>query len=102
MTRQSLTPEPLLLHRVDASQLQAPVRVVTGRVEQRQCAPGVCQGLRTCSDVHCEGHPVNEVQPHERNAQATRRFWLTYLAGLAAVAAFVIPNADRIVGLFTR
>ena len=93
---------PHSVSRIDTLDLQSPVRVVPGSFEQRQCAPGVCQGLPTCSDVHCEGHPVNEAQPHERNAQATRRFWLTYIAGLAAFAAFVIPNADRIVGLFTR
>lgn len=90
------------MHQRPASAATDIPEFVTGRVEQRQCAPGMCQGLRTCSDVHCEGHPVNEVQPHERNAKATRRFWLTYIAGLAAFAAFVIPNADRIVGLFTR
>ena len=31
---QSLTGDPLLLHRVDASQLQAPVHVAHGRIEE--------------------------------------------------------------------
>lgn len=99
----SLTPDQYLLHRIDASKLADNRAVqVTGRIEQRQCAPGLCQGLRTCNDIHCEGHPVNEVQPHERNAKATRRFWLAYLACVAAFLAAVIPNADALVGLFTR
>lgn len=79
----SLTPEPLLLHRVDASQLQTPVRIVHGPVEQRQCRPGLCQGLPTCKDVHCEGHPANDVRADERDAPMTRKV----LAGYAAVLA---------------
>ena len=101
-TRSTLPRTHASVHRIDTDGLRAPISMAPGHVEQRQCRPGYCEGLPTCKDVHCEGHPVNEVQPHERNAQATRRFWLTYIAGLAAFAAFVIPNADRIVGLFTR
>lgn len=81
--RASLTPEPLLLHRVDASQLQTPVRIVHGDVEQRQCRPGMCQGLPTCNYHNCEGHPANDVRPEERDGPMT----LKVLAGYAAVLA---------------
>ena len=75
--RASLTPEPLLLaterlHRVDASQLQTPVRIVNGPVEQRQCRPGMCEGLPTCGDHACQGHPGNEVRPEERDGPPER------------------------------
>lgn len=102
MNHQSLTHEHLLLHRVDASQLQAPLRIVHGPIEQRRCRPGMCDGLATCTDFCCEGHPANDVQPHERDASTTRRFWLAYAAGVVVFLAAVIPNADRIVGLFIR
>lgn len=53
----SLTPDQYLLHRIDASQLaDAPLRVVPGHIEQRQCAPAMCQGLPTCNDHACQGH----------------------------------------------
>lgn len=81
---QSLTGDPLLLHRIDAHQLTtAPLAQVPGRIEQRQCAPGLCQGLPTCSDVHCEGHPANEVRPEERDGPLTARVVLVYFATLA-------------------
>lgn len=79
----SLTPEPLLLHRVDANQMQAPLRIVHGDVEQRPCRPGMCQGLPTCNDHSCEGHPANDVHPEERDGPMT----LKVLAGYAAVLA---------------
>lgn len=53
----SLTGDPLLLHRVDASQLQAPVRVVPGRIEEHPADENQGRGLdhlskkRTLSDV---------------------------------------------------
>lgn len=79
----SLTPEPLLLHRVDASQLQTPVRIVPGPVEQRQCRPGMCEGLPTCGDHACPGHPGNDVRPEERDGPLLRKVLLAYGATLA-------------------
>lgn len=78
-----LTADPLRLHRVDASQMQAPLHIVHGDVEQRQCRPGMCQGLPTCNDHNCEGHPANDVHPEERAGPMT----LKVLAGYAAVLA---------------
>lgn len=79
----SLTADPLRLHRVDASQLQTPVRIVHGDVEQRQCRPGMCQGLPTCNDHNCEGHPANDVRPEERDGPLLRKVLLAYGATLA-------------------
>lgn len=56
---------------------------VHGRIEQRQCAPGLCQGLHTCRDHHCEGHPANEVRPQERDGPLTARVLVGYFATLA-------------------
>jgi hypothetical protein len=53
----SLTGDPLLLHRVDASQLQAPVHVVNGAVEQRGCTHDCNQGR------NCTCRPVTERKP---------------------------------------
>ena len=105
----SLTPEPLLLHRVDASQLQTPVRIVNGPVEQRQCRPGMCQGLPTCGDHACQGHPgtatrsvrpADEPSPPERvPGKATSLLgWVVALLvfGLLALAVAVMgPPHDH-------
>lgn len=83
--------DPLLLHRVDASQLTtAPVHVVHGEVEQRQCRPGKCEGLHTCSDHHCEGHPCNDPAPQDRDPQLLRIVATVYLVifGLCAAAGW--------------
>jgi hypothetical protein len=56
INRASLTPDPYLLHRVDASQLQAPVRVVNGAVEQRGCTHDCNQG-RSCT---CAPQPAQK------------------------------------------
>lgn len=95
MNHQSLTQDPLLLHRVDASQMQAPVHIVHGHVEQRQCRPGMCQGLPTCQDVHCEGHPCNDVTDDERDPVALRWFLAGYLAFIAVCMA-TVAYADHI------
>ncbi len=82
----SLTADPLLLHRIDARQLADNRSVhVAGAIEQRQCAPGLCQGLPTCGDHHCQGHPVNEVKPEERDGPLLLKVLLAYAATLAAV-----------------
>lgn len=54
---------PHSVSRIDTLGLESPVRIVPGSFEQRQCAPGVCQGLPTCSDEHCEGHPGTASRP---------------------------------------
>lgn len=59
----------------------------------RPCGPGECRGNASCQDVYCEGHPVNQVQPHERDPLAMRWFWITYTAGLLAALA-LITKAD--------
>lgn len=87
--RTSLTPEPLLLHRVDASQLADDRAVhVAGAVEQRrQCRPGLCEGLSTCNDHACQGHQESEVPEGERDGRAFLRFWAGYLLVLAVSVA---------------
>lgn len=45
INRASLTPEPLLLHREDASQLQAPVHVVNGDPEEHPADENQGRGL---------------------------------------------------------
>ena len=107
--RPSLTAEPLLLHRIDASQLtDAPVHVELGAVEQRQCRPGMCQGLHTCSDHACQGHPgttkavrpADEPSPPERAPGASTSFigWVVVLLVfclLAAAVAVMGPPQDH-------
>ena len=101
INRASLTPDPFLLrtglHRVDASQLaEAPVHVHHGAVEQRtQCRPGVCEGLHTCADHACQGHPDNEVAEDERDATLTR--WVLAIYGAILVAGWAaVFHADAI------
>jgi hypothetical protein len=90
----SLTADPLLLnterlHRVDASQLtEAPVHVVHGAVEQRQCRPGLCEGLRTCNDRHCQGHPCND--PQDQDVPESERDGPLLLKVLAGYALFLL------------
>ena len=62
----------------------------------RPCGPGVCRSNPGCADVYCEGHPVNQVQPHEHDPLAMRWFWITYAAGLLAALA-LITKADALV-----
>ena len=98
----SLTADQLLLnterlHRVDASQLQAPVHVVHGKPEQREPAcwgHGVgCMRDPACHDTRCEGHPCNDdgfdVPATERDAPLLRKV----LAAYAAVFAFCAWSA---------
>lgn len=88
--RDSLTGDPLLLHRIDAQQLTtAPLAEVHGRIQQRQCSPGMCQGLPTCNDHACQGHPCNDVPTSERDGPLLAKVLLAYtgaltLCGLAA------------------
>lgn len=98
--RRSLTPEPYLLERIDASQLQAPVRVVAGAVhEPRSCRPGVCEGLKACRDHDCEGHPSKHTptdqDKDERGGLTFLGFWLGYLAVLAVAVAGAWQLASR-------
>jgi hypothetical protein len=91
----SLTADPLLLnterlHRVDASQLtEAPVHVVHGAVEQRQCRPGLCEGLRTCKDRQCQGHPCNDSDGHTPQPQTPGES-RSLLGWLAAIVVFCL------------
>jgi hypothetical protein len=72
------------------------VHVHHGAVEQRtQCRPGVCEGLHTCDDRACQGHPDNEVTEDERDATLTRWVLAIYAAILAAGWAAVF-YADAI------
>lgn len=87
---ESLTGDPLLLHRIDGQQLTDNRAVqVPGAIEQRQCAPGMCQGLPTCNDHACQGHPCNDVPTSERDGPLLAKVLLVYtgaltLCGLAA------------------
>ena len=81
---------PHSVSRIDTLDLQSPVRVVPGSFEQRQCAPGVCQGLPTCSDVHCEGHPNNAVRDDERDPRAVRWFLVGYGSFIAACLLAIV------------
>ena len=60
------------------------------------CGAGVCRSNPGCQDVYCEGHPANQVQPHEHDPLAMRWFWITYVAGLLAALA-LITKADALV-----
>ena len=92
---------PHSVSRIDTLDLQSPVRVVPGSFEQRQCAPGMCQGLPTCSDVHCEGHPINEPTPAQRDPVSLRWFLVGYGSFIAA-CLLAIANADSIYHWLTR
>lgn len=73
------------LHRVDTRQLpDDSAAMFAGRPEQR-CGQGVCRGLPTCTDTHCEGHPANAVTEDERDARLTRWVWGAYAATVAAL-----------------
>lgn len=99
---QSLTGDPLLLHRIDAHQLTtAPLAEVPGRIEQRQCAPGLCQGLAGCRDVFCEGHPANAPTEADRDPVALRWFLVGYCTFIGA-CLLAIANADGIYHWLTR
>lgn len=100
--RESLTGDPLLLHRIDAQQLTtARLAEVQGRIEQRQCAPGMCQGLPDCRDLHCEGHPINDPTPAQRDPVSLRWFLVGYGSFIAA-CLLAIANADSIYHWLTR
>lgn len=102
-TGQSLTGDPLLLHRIDAALLTDNRAVqVAGDVEQRQqCAPGLCQGLHTCRDHHCEGHPANDPTEADRDPVALRWFLVGYCTFIGA-CLLAIANADGIYLWLTR
>lgn len=109
--RTSLTPEPLLLlHRVDASQLADNHAVqVAGAIEQRrQCRPGMCQGLPSCSDHACQANhgttkavrPADQPSPPERAPGTSTSFigWVVVLlvfCVLAATVAVMGPPQDH-------
>lgn len=100
---QSLTGDPLLLHRIDAAHLTDNRAVqVAGDVEQRQqCAPGLCQGLAGCRDVFCEGHPANAPTEADRDPVALRWFLVGYCTFIGA-CLLAIANADGIYHWLTR
>lgn len=81
---------PHSVSRIDTLDLQSPVRIVPGSFEQRQCAPGVCQGLPTCSDAHCEGHPHNAVRDDERDPRAVRWFLVGYSLFMGACLLAIV------------
>ena len=45
---------------------------VTPGATTRPCGRGVCRSNPGCQDVYCEGHPANQVQPHEHDPLAMR------------------------------
>lgn len=101
---------PHSVSRIDTLDLQSPVRVVPGRVEQRQCSPGMCQSLPTCNDHACQGHPgtntiavrpPDEPSPLEREPSKTSMLLSSLLFAfvvfvlLAAVVAVMGPPQDH-------
>lgn len=85
---ESMAGDPHLM-RVDTSHMAAPVRMVGGNVEQLRTAcdghTGVCQGLPDCSRHGCQGHPINEVRPEERDGPLLLKVLIAYAAVLALV-----------------
>ena len=94
-TRSTLPRTHASVSRIDTDGLRAPIRMVPGHAEQSQCRPGYCEGLPTCKDVHCEGHPVNRVTEDERDSRALRWLVIAYVAFIA-VGLVSIVHADRI------
>lgn len=66
-----------------------------------RCRPGLCEGLPTCSDHHCEGHPCNAPTEADRDPVALRWFLVGYCTFIGA-CLLAIANADSLYVWLTR
>jgi|GEM_PF-4373558 hypothetical protein len=63
-----------------------PLRLIKGgaSAQRTSCAPGLCEGLPTCGDRQCHGHPLHSAAAHGACGEVCSTHGCTQSAGCLA------------------